>query len=98
MFAFRVWIVAFLFLSQMHNAVSVDIMSATVWATLFAFAGVAANMVFGELAIAFNRRGVLIGVSLISILATIGYADGIIGPLAAGIALDAAGGMDRAEG
>ena len=151
-FAFRVWIVAFLFFSQLHNAVSVDIMSATVWATIFAFAGVAANMAFGELAIAFNRRRVLVGVSAISLLAgvgvgfmsgadygvvigiclvfamltsgrnaptnaglvavvpdhlrgtaialhaTIGYAGGIIGPLAAGIALDAAGGIERAEG
>ncbi len=152
MFAFRVWIVAFLFFSQMYNAVSVDIMTATVWATIFAFAGVAANMAFGELAIAFNQRRVLIGVSVISLLAgagvgymsgesygvviclclvfamltsgrnaptnaglvaaapehlrgtamalhaTIGYAGGILGPLAAGIALDAAGGIESAGG
>ncbi|MBK19014.1 MAG: MFS transporter [Rhodospirillaceae bacterium] len=151
-FAFRVWVVAFLFFSQMHNALGPEVLNATVWATIFALAGVAANMAFGELAIAFDRRRVLIFVSVISVLAgvsigllsdstygavvsvcfvfamltsgrnaptnaglvnavpehlrgtamavhaTIGYAGGIVGPLAAGIALDVAGGIENPRG
>ena len=151
-FAFRVWVVAFLFFSQAHNALSSDVLSPTVWATFFALVGVAANMAFGELAIAFDRRRVVISVSVVSLAAgvsvgmlsgagygmvigicfafamltsgrnaptnaglvaaapeqlrgaamalhaTIGYAGGILGPLAAGIALDAAGGIGQAAG
>ncbi|NKB18957.1 MAG: MFS transporter [Alphaproteobacteria bacterium] len=151
-FAFRVWVVAFLFFSQTHNALGSDVLSPTLWATIFALAGVAANMGFGELAIAFDRRRVVIAVSIISLVAgvsvgllsgagygavigiclafamltsgrnaptnaglvaaapdqlrgtamalhaTIGYAGGIIGPLAAGIALDAAGGIEQVAG
>ncbi len=109
-------------------------------------------MMFGELAIAFDRRRVVISVSVVSLAAgvcvgmlsgagygvvigilfafamltsgrnaptnaglvaaapeqlrgaamalhaTIGYAGGILGPLAAGIALDAAGGIEEAAG
>jgi MFS family permease len=151
-FAFRVWVVAFLFFSQVHNLLGSEAISPTIWATLFALVGVAANMMFGELAIAFNRRRVVISVSVVSLVAgicvgmlsgagygvvigilfafsmltsgrnaptnaglvaavseqlrgaamalhaTIGYAGGILGPLAAGIALDAAGGIGQAAG
>ncbi|MGB0577540.1 MAG: MFS transporter [Alphaproteobacteria bacterium] len=151
-FAFRVWVVAFLFFSQAHNALGDGVLIPTVWATLFALLGVAANMAFGELAIAFDRRRVVIVVSIVSLAAgvsvgflsdadysvvimicvvfamltsgrnaptnaglvaaapeqlrgaamalhaTIGYAGGILGPLAAGIALDAAGGIGQPGG
>ena len=151
-FAFRVWVVAFLFFSQTHNILGDDVLNPTVWATLFALVGVAANMAFGELTIAFDRRRVVIVVSVVSLAAglgvgmlsgagygvviaicfafamltsgrnaptnaglvaaapeqlrgaamalhaTIGYAGGILGPLAAGIALDAAGGIGQAAG
>lgn len=151
-FAFRVWVVAFLFFSQAHNLLGGEVLNPTIWATLFALVGVAANMMFGELAIAFDRRRVVISVSVVSLAAgvcvgmlsgagygvvigilfafamltsgrnaptnaglvaaapeqlrgaamalhaTIGYAGGILGPLAAGIALDAAGGIEEAAG
>ena len=151
-FAFRVWVVAFLFFSQAPNVLGDEVLSPTIWATLFALVGVAANMAFGELAIAFDRRRVVISVSIVSLTAgvsvgmlsgagygvvigicfafamltsgrnaptnaglvaaapeqlrgaamalhaTIGYAGGILGPLAAGIALDAAGGIGQADG
>lgn len=151
-FAFRVWVVAFLFFSQAPNVLGDEVLSPTIWATLFALVGVAANMAFGELAIAFDRRRVVISVSIVSLAAgvsvgmlsgagygvvigiffafamltsgrnaptnaglvaaapeklrgaamalhaTIGYAGGILGPLAAGIALDAAGGIEQAAG
>jgi len=151
-FAFRVWIVAFIVYAQANSGTDDFFLSPTGLATLFALAGVFANFGFGELTLARNRRTVLMTVSILSAVAavtvgiandiayaplialcfvfamlasgrnapttagsvaaaahgargttmavhaTIGYAGGIVGPLAVGIALDLAGGIGTATG
>jgi MFS family permease len=51
-FAFRVWVVAFIFTAQARAAGEAFALTPTMLATLFALAGVAANMGLGELALA----------------------------------------------
>ncbi len=151
-FAFRVWVVAFVAYAQAKSGPAVFALSPTTLATLFALAGVAANMALGEIALARSRRSVLLTTSLLSaaaaltvgvlndiayapliglcfvfamltsgrnapttagsvaaaepgargatmaVHATIGYAGGIAGPLAVGIALDLGGGVAAPTG
>ena len=65
-FAFRVWIVVFLTFIQAREAEATYQFSPTHIATIVALCGVAANMVFGEMALAIGRRRSLIGQCLAS--------------------------------
>jgi MFS family permease len=85
-FAFRVWVVAFVFTAQARVTGEAFVLTPTTLATLFALAGVAANMGFGELALARGRRKVLMVVACLSIVAacTVGLLNDIAyGPLIA---------------
>jgi MFS family permease len=68
-FAFRVWVVAFIFIAQARATGEAFVLTPTTLATLFALAGVAANMGFGEMALARGRRKILIPIAGASIIA-----------------------------
>jgi MFS family permease len=65
-FSARVWLVTFFLYLQSHMAAGETDWSPSVWATLVALIGVPAAMLVGELCVRYDRRRIVMGISLVS--------------------------------